>query len=160
MGGESGCGGRFLLCSLLPHPHYEAQIETLPSLFQYSAQNLGKELDSEAPVTKVTALLLGSGFYCHCCNFLPPSPPVFLIFFLQPYYVIFKISQISISFFPPQYQWISELCNLDHDRYWYYISSHKNGANSALAILLQDTYPNGSSIRTFFREDVSRARWY
>lgn len=103
MGGESGHVRRSLLFFLLPNPYYEAQLETLTSPFQYSVQNPVKEPDSEAPVTKITALLFGLGIYCHCCNFLPSSHSVFLIFsFLHPYYFIFKMSQISISFFPPQ----------------------------------------------------------
>lgn len=103
LGGESGHVRRSLLFFLLPNLYYEAQLETLTSLFQYSVQNPGKEPDSEAPVTKITALLFGLGIYCHCCNFLPSSHSVFLIFsFLHPYYFIFKMSQISISFSPPQ----------------------------------------------------------
>ena len=103
MGGESGHVRRPPLFFLLPNLYYEAQLETLTSLFQHSAQNPGEEPDSEAPVTKIIALLFGLGIYCHCSKFLPSSHPVFLIFpFLHPHYFIFKMPQIFIAFSPPQ----------------------------------------------------------
>lgn len=136
---------------LLPCPQYGAQCVPLTQLAKCSVQNLGKEPDSVAPITYIGySIILGLGFYCHYCNFLPPPHPphTFLTFpFLHPYYVIFKILQISIIFLSSPITMnirtgMLNLVNLDCDNIIIMYQKLSNRCKLfEVAILLQGTYP-------------------